>query len=140
MAIIYKHMTYSLKETNKGWIISVKEKRKKVNYFLWDAEHTKEKYIHYILTYGEYKIGQPFGDDIYPIYFNYTAVKKIDHATKPSNMLTIAFKQNRIWAYYRSFITETTPKKVIKQYAEELKSNLSLLGLDGLYEFVQAQA
>jgi hypothetical protein len=141
MAIIHPtDMTYSLKQTNKGWIITVTENKTKLNYFLWDVEHSKEKYIPYILSYGEYTLGKPFGGGIHPIYFNSNAVKKIDDASKPINIVSQAFKQSVVWSYYRSFITETTPKKIIKQYADEFKTNLQLMGLDGLYQFVQAQA
>lgn len=133
-------MTYSLLKTPKGWVISVTEKRKTCKYFLWDVEHTKQKYIKYILSYGEYRLGEPFGNNIYPIYLNHITVKKIDEASKPVNILTDSYKKSKIWSYYRSFITDDTPKKVIKQYANELQNNLELLGLDGLFQFVQAQA
>ena len=133
-------MTYKLIQTRKGWIISVIQDKKKFTYFLWDVDHTKEKYIHYILTYSEYTLGKPFGSGIHPIYINNTAVKKINDATKPIEVFIQAFKKQVIWLYYRSFITETTPKKIIKQYADDFKSNLELLGLDGLYQFVQAKA
>ena len=133
-------MTYKLVQTQKGWIISVMQDKKKFKYFLWDVEHTKEKYIHYILTYSEYTLGKPFGGGIYPLYINSKAISVIDNASKPIEIFTQAFKKQVVWSYYRSFITETTPKKIIKQYADEFKSNLELLGLDGLYQFVQAQA
>lgn len=133
-------MTYKLIQTRKGWIISVIQDKKKFKYFLWDVDHTKEKYIHYILTYSEYTLGKPFGSGIHPIYINNTAVKKINDATKPIEVFIQAFKKQVVWSYYRSFITETTPKKIIKQYADDFKSNLELLGLDGLYQFVQAKA
>ena len=131
-------MNYTLRETPKGYIITVKEKRRKHKYFLWDIEHVKEKYIHYILTYGEYELGEPFGDNIHPIYLKQNAIKKVDNAYE--NTLSDSIKKSRIWNYYRSFITDDSPKKVIKQYADELTSNLQLMGLDGLYQFIQAQA
>ena len=133
-------MTYTLSPTPKGYIITVIEKRKKYKYFLWDEQHTKEKYIEYVIRHNEYRLGQPFGNDIYPIYFNYKAIKQVDEDSKPINQLSKHIKMTAIWKYYRSFITEDTSPKLIKQYANEFKSNLSLLGLDGLYEFVQAQA
>lgn len=133
-------MKYSITETKKGWVISVRENKKKCNYFLWDEEHTKAKYIEYILSYGDYSLGKPFGNGIHPIYLHDKAINRIDQVISPIGVFTQSFMKREIWKYYRSFITDSSPKKVIKQYADELKTNLSLLGLDGLYQFVQAQA
>lgn len=132
-------MKYSLKQTPKGWVISLRKNRHKVNYFLYDIEHTKEVYIPYVLFYNKYRLGQPFGNDIYPIYIDNKAIKEVDDASMPINILTDTIKKNTIWYYYRSFITETTPKKIIKQYADELKNNLNLMGLEGLYQYIQTQ-
>lgn len=133
-------MKHTIRQTAKGYIINVKEGRRKYTYFLWDEQHTKERYIEYILKYNQYKIGEPFGDNIYPIYVDYTTYKKIDADNHPTNVIIRKYKMCVIWTYYRSFVTEDTKPKVLKQYANELKSNLKLLGLDGLYKFVQAQA
>ena len=58
----------------------------------------------------------------------------------PVNKFTKAHKLVVIWNYYRSFCkADNTPKKVVKHYANELKSQLELLGVDGLYDYILNQ-
>ena len=128
----------TLTPTPKGYVITVTEKRKKHKYFLWDTTHTMDKYIPYILKHKKFKLGCPFGDDIYPIYISNYTRNNIAKDMSPVNRLSKYIKMRAIWNYYRHFCkADDTPKKVIKQYADELSSQLDLLGLDGLYEYVQ---
>ena len=133
-------MQYTIKPTAKGYIISVKEKKKKYVYFLRDDKHTKERYIGFILKHYDFWLGEPFGDNIYPIHVDYKVFNKIDDDIRPINLAVNQYKRSVVFSYYRSFITETTPKKIIKQYADEFKTNLSQMGLDALYEYVKTQA
>ena len=132
-------MKYTIRETNKGYVIDVRENRERYKFFLWDEQHIKHKYIPYILKYGSYTVGEPF-NNIHPIYVKSDVFRKIDEDNSPAGIFIRKTKTDTIWLYYRSLISDKENPKLIKHYAKELKSNLSLLGVDALYEYIQAQA
>lgn len=127
-------MKHYIKETQKGYLITVYDKSKKIKYFFRDESHTYESVIFDMISNNNFAIGKPFGSDIYPIY------KKIPMPfVKREELPKHNHKTLAIWKYYRNLVVKNDQPRYIKQYAKEMKTNLLTLGIDTLYTYVQAQ-
>lgn len=123
-------MRCKIRETNSGYVINLSEKGKKMKFFLKDCSHTLESHIPNILSKGNYKIGKPFGNDIYPIYIK----EEINPSLPKHNYKTMA-----IWNYYRELVRKNETPRNIKKYANEMRSKLLSIGIDALYTYVQKE-
>lgn len=135
-------MKLYINRSPKGHVIYLYSNNTRVKYFFKDEQHVFNKaYIERMIKQDMFTVKNvPFGDGIYPIHLNLR--KKLEIAKETVNTIKVnclitSYKMNKIWMYYRGLVSQNDKPRFIKKYAEEMKTKLSLLGVDGLYSLIQ---